>query len=283
MNGFCDLHTHSLYSDGTFPPEALIRLADDLGLDAVALTDHNTIDGLPEFLAAAEKARVEAVPGIEFSSEFEEKELHILALFTTPEQYPRIREWVANFHRCKEESNRALVEALSRAGMVIDYETIRREAKGSINRACIAAAMVEKGYIASIDEGFDGCLAPGNGFYVPPKRPDSVETVAFIHSLGAIPVLAHPFLSLDEAALRRFLTLAKPAGLVGMEVFYPKYSPETTALSAKIAEEFDLEFSGGSDFHGENKPKIRLGTGTGALQVSTEYLRRLKRHLNSDR
>ena len=260
MKGFCDLHTHSLYSDGTLSPKDLICLAESLGLDAVALTDHNTIDGLPEFLAAGEGAQVEAVPGIEFSSEFEEKELHILALFVKPEQYPAIQEWVAIFHRRKEESNRALVDALAAAGMAIDYETLRRESKGSINRACIAAAMVKK-------------------FYVPPKRPNSVETVAFIHSLGAIPVLAHPFLTLDEAALRRFLTLAKAAGLVGMEVFYPKYSPETTALSADIAKEFGLEFSGGSDFHGENKPQIQLGTGKGTLRIPTEILHRLQSHL----
>jgi len=275
---YCDLHTHSYYSDGTYSPAQLIGAAEEMGLGAVALCDHNTVAGLPEFLEAARGKRVEAVPGIEFSTDYGDTELHILGLFIRPEDYPTVTELLEEGKRRKERSNIDLVEALNRAGYCLDYAAIRDKTPGGqVNRAHIAAALTEAGYTASIKEAFRTLLAPSCGFYKPPRRPDALDTVAFIASLGAVPVLAHPFLNLkEETSLRQFLTEATPKGLAGMETMYPLFDGEKTRLAEKIAAEFGLQPSGGSDFHGTNKPDIYLGTGKGSLAVPMSCLQGLK-------
>ena len=274
---FCDLHVHSNYSDGTCDPAELITLAEGAGLSALALCDHNTVAGLPSFLAAAEGSAVEAVPGIEFSTDYRGTELHILGLFIRPEYYAPITAMMADYHRRKEQSNIDLVENLSRAGYAIDYAAIKAStADGFVNRAIIAAALMEKGYVDSIQTAFKTLLKPSHGYYNPPKRPDAYETIRFIKSIGAAAVLAHPFLNLDEASLRVFLPAAKAAGLDGMEVLYSKFDAETTALAGGLAEEFSLLKSGGSDFHGTNKPDIAVGTGRGDLRIPTDWLKNLK-------
>lgn len=270
-----DLHTHTTFSDGTLTPTELVQLAKRLGLSAVALTDHNIVDGLPEFMAAGKAVGIQTVPGVEFSTEYDGVELHILALFVEESAYAPITALLEDYRNRKEQSNRELVAALSRAGMVLDYDRIRTESEGYVNRAVIAAAMTEAGYTASVKEAFRRYLNPEAGFYVPPRRPDALETVTFIKSLGAVAVLAHPFLNLDVQALRAFLPLARERGLDGMEVYYARYTPEQTALSAAIAEEFALLHSGGSDFHGENKPDIALGSGRGDLSVPETLLEAL--------
>ena len=276
MEKLCDLHTHSTYSDGTLTPAQLIALAREKKLSAITLSDHNTVAGLPLFLEAAEGSGVEAVPGIEFSTEYEGTELHILGLFIKPCHYEKINALLRQFLERKETSNRQLVQRLQAAGMDLDYEEIRNQAAGSVNRARIAAKMVEKGYCQSIKQAFSDWLSPKKGYYIPPLRPDAYETIRFIKSLGAVAVLAHPFLSLKEAQLRAFLPEAVAAGLDGMEVYYAAYDKETTALAKQIAAEYGLLESGGSDFHGQNKPDIDLGSGKGDLSIPVELLEKLK-------
>lgn len=271
-----DLHTHSDFSDGTYSPAQLVAQAQALGLSAIALCDHNTVEGLPDFLAAGQGSSVETIPGVEFSTEFEEQELHILALFVHPEDYAPITRKMEDFRLRKERSNEELVAALRKLGMDIDYRQIRENSEGYVNRAIIGAELTRKGYTASVKEAFEKYLSPKWGYYVPPKRLDACETVAFIKSLGAVAVWAHPFLDLDEAGVRRFLPGAVEAGLDGMEVLYPKYSEQTMALAARIAEEFGILPSGGSDFHGENKPDIRLGTGRDNLSIPESFLENLR-------
>lgn len=278
MKKHCDLHTHSLFSDGTCTPAELIRLAEDAGLGAVALCDHNTVAGLPEFLEAAAGSPVEAVPGIEFSTEYEGKELHILGLFIEPEYYSAVQTLLDDALRRKEQSNLDLIERLRNAGISLDYSKIKAEANGTVNRAVIAAQMVRSSYCASVKEAFDRWLSPERGYFVPPKRPDAYEIIRFIKSAGAVAVLAHPFLNLGEQELRCFL--AKAEGLDGMEVHYPLFDPGQTALAAQIAEEFGLLRSGGSDFHGANKPDIRIGAGRGDLEVPMICLEKLRSRKN---
>ena len=274
---FCDLHTHSVYSDGTFTPAELIAGAKETGLAAIALTDHNTVAGLPSFLDAAEGSGVEAVPGVEFSTDYGEIELHILALFVKPEHYSSITELMDDMLRRKEESNIALVAALNGAGYSLDYDEIRgRTPNGQVNRAHIAAELFRLGYVESVQDAFKKLLSPKRGLYLPPKRIGSYEAIRFIRSLGAVAVLAHPFLNLDEAGLRAFLPEAVEAGLDGMETAYSKYSPETTALAQTIAAEFGLKNSGGSDFHGGNKPDISIGKGRGDLAIPIKWLEDLR-------
>lgn len=276
MAAFCDLHIHSNYSDGTMSPAQLISLAQEAGLAAVALCDHNTVQGLPEFLEAARNSTVEAVPGIEFSTEYRGKELHILGLFVEEAHYGAVNDLLNEAMRRKERSNIALVERLKEQGLSLDYRAIKSEtAGGTVNRAVIGAYLVRHGLCESMEEAFDRWLSMECGLYVPPKRPDALETIRFIKSIGAAAVLAHPFLNLEEAELREFL--ARAEGLDGMETFYPRFDDAQTKLACRIAEEFGLLKSGGSDFHGANKPDIRIGVGRGTLEVPLTLLEELKK------
>ena len=276
MEKYCDLHAHSTASDGSLTPTQLLQLAVQSGLSAVVLCDHNTVAGLPEFTRAAEGLPIEAVPGVEFSTEYLGTELHILALYIRPEHYAAINAIVEDFKRRKERSNVTLVEALNKAGIDVDYEAIRAE-HSYVNRAHIAEALTSKGYTGSVKEAFKTYLAPEQGYYIPPKRPDAFEIIRFIKSLGAVAVLAHPFLNLDEAGLRAFLPEAVACGLDAMETMYAKYDPQTTALAKSIAAQYGIAESGGSDFHGSAKPDIALGTGRGDLWISLEVLEVLKK------
>lgn len=277
MEKLCDLHIHSHFSDGTCSPAQLIQLAEKAGLEAVALCDHNSIDGLPAFMEAAKDSCVEAVPGIEFSTEYEGVELHILGLYIEPGHYGRIGLLMQELLERKERSNMELVAALNRAGYDIDFESIKATTpNGFVNRALIAAELTRKGYTESVKEAFHQLLTPERGYYHPPKRPDAYEIIALIKEMGAVAVLAHPFLNMDEEMLRGFLPRAVECGLDGMEVLYPKYDMETTALAKEIACQFGILPSGGSDFHGENKPDIQIGVGRGNLQISMSYLEALR-------
>lgn len=278
MTNLCDLHTHSTYSDGTFAPGELIRRAEELGLGAVALCDHNTVAGLPEFLAAGAESKVETVPGIEFSTDYRDGELHLLALFVKPEHYAAVTEKVEEMLARKEESNLNLIHSLGVAGVKLDYQAIKAGTpNGQVNRAVIAAQMVRKGYCATVKEAFSKWLSPKHGHFVPPKRLDVFEMIEFIRSIGAVSVLAHPFLNLQADALREFLKEAVPRGLDAMETEYSTFSEEQRQLAREIAAEFGLKRSGGSDFHGANKPDIAMGSGRGDLRVPLALLEGLKR------
>ena len=275
MKAYCDLHVHSNCSDGTLTPSQLIAEAERIGLGAIALTDHNTIDGLPEFLTAAAASSVQAVPGIEFSVEYGKTELHILGLFIQPRHYDAVKARTDAYLRGKEESNLALARALNAAGYRIDYEAVKARTAGLPNRAHFAAELISKGYLSSIREGCLTILSPKNGLYTPPPRPDAFETVTFIKSIGAVAVLAHPFLNLKEPDLRVFLEQATPFGLDAMETRYSTFDDTLTQRAITAARDFSLKESGGSDFHGGNKPDISLGTGRGNLAIPMAFLHRL--------
>ena len=269
---FCDLHTHSNFSDGTRSPAQLLDMAQSLGLQALALTDHNTVAGLPEFLAAARERDLEAVPGCEFTTVWEGRELHMLALFIPEAQFGTVAALLEDFKRRKDQSTLDLLAALDAAGYHLDRDAVLARGSGWINRAHIGAELMARGYVPSIQAAFDTLLGQKHGYYKPPMPMEALEAIRFIRSIGAVSVLAHPFLSLDAESLRQFLTEAKPCGLDAMEVYYPKFSAEETEMACALAKEFDLYFSGGSDFHGENKPDIKLGTGRGALCVPYAFL-----------
>ncbi len=277
MKHCCDLHTHSIYSDGTWTPTALIDEAEWIGLSAIALTDHNTVAGLPAFFQAAKGKKVEAIGGVELSTDFEDVELHIVGLFIKEEHFDAIEELVREMKKRKEESNILLVKGLRLAGYDVDFNDIKaRNPSGHINRAHIASALLEKGYVNSISEAFDVLLSKTGGFYTQPKRLDVFETIAFLKKIGCVSVLAHPFQELDEEGVRRFLALAKPCGLDGMETEYSKYSEETVKKAKEIAREFGIKESGGSDFHGDRRKGIEIGVGKGNLRVPTAFLEELR-------
>lgn len=278
MAQFCDLHTHSTFSDGTFSPAEIIAEAERLGLSCVALTDHNTVAGLPAFMEAAKNSPVEAVPGVEISCQYGDTELHLVGLYLPMENLDVITVYLESLNRKKEESNRLLIRNLNQAGYRLNYEEIRQaHPDGTVNRAVIAASMLKKGYVSSINEAFQDILSVKAGFYVPPQRLTFFNAIALLHYVEAVPVLAHPFLNLKtEDVLRECLKEAVPKGLVAMETMYSSYSPETEDAARRIAREFGLLESGGSDFHGATKPHIRLGCGKGTLAVPAAFADTLK-------
>lgn len=277
MTGLCDLHTHSYYSDGCDSPRRILELAERSGLQAIALCDHNSVDGLPEFMEAGKEFDLEAVPGIEFSTDYQGIELHILGLYIRPEHYEAITATMNDLRAEKERSNRELVAALQKHGLGISYDAIRdKTPSGYVNRAHIAAELVNKGYAASFREGYDRYLAQEKGFYVPPRRLNVLDTIRWIKSMGAAAVFAHPLLNLDPDQMQAFLPHAKEAGLDAMEVLYPEYPGSMTSTAACLAEKFDILPSGGSDYHGAHKPGLALGTGYGELAVPMAYLEAIR-------
>ena len=273
---FCDLHTHSTFSDGTDTPTELIKKAEQAGLSAIALTDHNSISGLSEFLSAAKDSKVIAVPGAEFSTEYEGKELHVVGLFIKEEHYQKVREFCDDVRKSKENSNRKLIENLKQAGYFVEYEELESYAQSdNINRAVIAGYLIEKGIVKDRKEAFTILLAKNGGFYVPSKRPSTFDTIQFIKSIGAVAVLAHPFLDLSYEEVEAFLPEAKKYGLDAIETDYSTYDAYVTKCAQMLAVKNNLLFSGGSDYHGKAKTLIRLGVGKGNLNIPLEYYKEL--------
>lgn len=270
----CDLHTHSVFSDGTDTPTDLIRKADLIGLKAIALCDHNTVSGLPEFLSAAKASHVRAIPGVEITAEFEGREIHVVGLFLPEASFGRLSDFLDEIRNSKIAVYEQLYQRLTEAGYRLSYDKIfdaGDSATTNINRVAFANELMRCGYVESIKEAFRTVLSEKKGFYKPGKRADGLEVIKLLSSLSIVSVLAHPFLNLDEHTLRRFLPTAKECGLVAIETRYSLFDEEQTRLSEELAYEFSLLPSGGSDYHGDNKPDISLGIGKGELSVPASF------------
>ncbi|MBP3634522.1 MAG: PHP domain-containing protein [Oscillospiraceae bacterium] len=272
---YCDLHIHSDHSDGTCSPTQIVAMAKQLGL-TVALTDHNTVSGLPEFLRAAREQNVTAVGGTELSTAHGDKELHLLGLFIEPKHYDTIEQVTRHFSLLKEQSNMELVRRLQQAGYAVDYARIEEKyPKGNINRAHVGAELMAQGYVSSVEEAFRTLLDDDLGFYVPSERLQTTYAIQMLRQMGAIPILAHPLQDLTQQELRKILPSLIEAGLLGMEVFHSSYDAKAHELAVQIAEEFALLPSGGSDFHGTVKPTIQLGVGEGHMRIPAKIYENL--------
>lgn len=267
----CDLHCHSNFSDGTLTPTELVKLAEKHGLSALALTDHNTSNGLVEFMEAGQNSDVITVPGCEFTTEWHGKEVHIVGLFFKRKYWNEIEDFMEIPKLAKHNSNLLLIENLNKAGYEITAEEASALSDGDFNRTHIARVLVSKGYLNNISEGFDGILKDGNGFYKPAKRISSMAAINFIKANEATAILAHPLLNLTSNDLLEFLPEAKDAGLDAIETIYTEFDEEMTHVAKELAEEFGLKQSGGSDFHGTTKPGIYLGVGRDNITVSFEF------------
>lgn len=277
-----DLHTHSTFSDGSCSPTELVRLASKIGLSAIALTDHNTISGLEEFKKAGKKYNIETVSGIEFSTETNNEDFHIIALFVKSEYYNSIENFVITAIDNKIKSNKILVNNLNHAGFDISYEQIvNNNGSENFNRVAIAKELKEKGYVQSIKEAFNGLLHEKTGYYIPPKRLDTYETIKFINSIGAVSVWAHPLKDTSFEKLNNlYLPKAKRFGLVAIETMHSSYTEQQTEDATKLAMKYNLLSSGGSDFHGKNKENVLLGTGyENNVCISNSILDCLKEHI----
>lgn len=277
-----DLHTHSTFSDGSCSPTELVRLASKIGLSAIALTDHNTISGLEEFKKAGKKYNIETVSGIEFSTETNNEDFHIIALFVKSEYYNSIENFVITAIDNKIKSNKILVNNLNHAGFDISYEQIvNNNGSENFNRVAIAKELKEKGYVQSIKEAFNGLLHEKTGYYIPPKRLDTYETIKFINSMGAVSIWAHPLKDTSFEKLNNlYLPKAKRFGLVAIETMHSSYTEQQTEDATKLAMKYNLLSSGGSDFHGKNKENVLLGTGyENNVCISNSILDCLKEHI----
>ena len=265
---FCDLHTHSYFSDGTYSPTEIVREAEKIGLSAVALCDHNTVEGIPELLSAGENSSVNTIAGIELSTDYGETELHMLGLFIPTDKLSAVQAYANALLDRKEQSNRDMIARLAQDGYDITFEAVKVSTPtGRFNRSHVACYLMEKGYVSSVKEAFSTLLAKKSPYYVPVRRVDVFDAIGFLRSVGTVPVLAHPFLDLTLEQLVEFLPMAAEAGLAGMEVYHPAHDAERAQKAMELVELHHLLPSGGSDFHGSRKPGIHLGTGEGNLQI----------------
>ena len=280
MSNLCDLHTHSLFSDGTCTPEEIIDSALEKGLSAVALCDHNCVAGLPRFLAAAEGKDICAIPGAEFSVDYNGTELHLLGLFLRESSFAEISRLMGEIAVYKEKSNIELAQRLNDAGIAVDYKLIKgKTLNGNVNRTHFAEEIISMGLAESMAEAFKKYLSEDAGYYKEPKRLTVWEAMNIIKNSGGAAVLAHPFLNLTEEELIEFLPIAKEKGLVGMECYYSEYDEKTTETALSFALKFGLCPSGGSDFHGDKKPSIKLGVGKGNLKIPFEWAEKIKKEI----
>ncbi|MHB9075178.1 MAG: PHP domain-containing protein [Desulfobaccales bacterium] len=256
-----DLHVHSTASDGSYPPAEVVRQAKVGGLTAIALTDHDTVDGLAEAVAAGERLGVEVIPGVEISAQCPGGTMHILGLFIEYHD-GRLDERLAVLKQARIERNPLIIKKLNDLGVHITMARVEEiSGGGQVGRPHIARALMEAGYVKSIQEAFDTYLRMGGKAYVSKFRFPPDQALAMIREAQGIPVLAHPFtLNLGAFALKNRIVELKGLGLAGLEVFYSEHSSEQEALYFKLARELDLLVSGGSDFHGQNKPEITLGS-----------------------
>lgn len=256
-----DLHTHSLASDGTCAPGDVVRLAGEAGLSLVALTDHDTIAGVPEALQAGKTLGVPVLPGIELDTE-SPFELHIVGLGIDIED-GAFQEALRRQRRRRQQRNTIILEKLSAAGM--DLGGYFAESKGVDTRLHIAKALCAAGYARSASDAFARYLNPGMPGYHPARRYTPEEAIALIHDAGGIAVLAHPC-HIRGNPHPLVARLAR-AGLDGLEAYYPASTPGQTALYCSLAAQFGLLVSTGSDFHGDNRPESTLGCAFQDVQV----------------
>ncbi len=276
---YIDLHTHSTCSDGTFTPSELAAHAAEKGLAAFALTDHDTTDGLAEAAAAAAEYGVEFVPGIEFSTEYQGHDIHIVGLDIDPaeeELAAKLRSFRAN-RDVRNEEMLALLRTVG--GFTITMEDLKN-AYGEntvITRAHFGRWLFEHGCVKSISEAFDRYLGDGCPCFVEKKKTRPQTAVRLILGAGGIPVLAHPLLyHLSPEELEQLVRELKGYGLAALEAVYSSNIGMDESNMRRLARKMGLKISGGSDFHGKNKPLLELGSGRGNLKIPYEVLENLR-------
>lgn len=273
-----DLHVHSNCSDGTLSPTELVQLAKQTGLTAFALTDHDNTNGLAEALLAADQLSLEVIPGIEFSTRFMERDIHIVGL--EPDwQSQDFQEQLQLYRQGRNQRNQEVIQKMRSDGIDISCKKMHAlYGKDTIlTRAHFARYLTEHGHVATISDAFQLYLNEGGRYFVPREKITPFEVTKLIRSYHGIPILAHPFqYHFSDQELRELLRQLCQCGLIGIEVYYSTHTKEQTEYLQKLAQEFDLLPSGGSDFHGLNKPDISLGIGKGNLSIPYELLNQLR-------
>lgn len=272
-----DLHVHSNKSDGSYTPAELVNYALEKGLSSFALTDHDTTDGIEEALKAAEGKNIEVIPGIEFSTEYEGQDIHILGLYIDYKS-DFFKRRLTNFVNGRIIRNKEMCRRLTEYGIPVTYEDLTKEFPGCvITRSHYAKYMLNHGYIKSMKEAFDRYIGDHGPCFVPRKKITPMRAVEIILKAGGFPVLAHPLLyHMSSSRLDKLVAILKEMGLQGLEAIYCTYSPSEEREMRALAAKYDLCISGGSDFHGNAKPGLDLAVGYGKLFIPEEILDKIK-------
>lgn len=274
-----DLHTHSTFSDGTFTPLQLVKYAEEKGLKAFALTDHDTTEGIKE--AKSIETNVEVISGVEISTRYDKKEIHIVGLYVN-ENDADLNKQLKYYREKRVTRNFEILEKLNSLGVDITIDDVKESCTGDvISRAHIAKALVSKGFVGSYTEAFDRYLGDNKCAYVPRETLNYEESMELITKAGGVPVLAHPLLyKMSDTNLENMMVKLRQKGLKAVEVYYSTHSNSDTQHIMAMANRVGLIYSGGSDFHGATKPKIDMGTGMGKLAVPYEILEKIRGERN---
>lgn len=274
-----DLHTHSTFSDGTFTPLQLVKYAEEKGLKAFAITDHDTTEGIKE--AKSIETNVEVISGVEISTRYDKKEIHIVGLYVN-ENDADLNKQLKYYREKRVTRNFEILEKLNSLGVDITIDDVKESCTGDvISRAHIAKALVSKGFVGSYTEAFDRYLGDNKCAYVPRETLNYEESMELITKAGGVPVLAHPLLyKMSDTNLENMMVKLRQKGLKAVEVYYSTHSNSDTQHIMAMANRVGLIYSGGSDFHGATKPKIDMGTGMGKLAVPYEILEKIRGERN---
>jgi 3',5'-nucleoside bisphosphate phosphatase len=281
-----DLHIHSTASDGTLSPVAILRLAEKLNLAAIAITDHDTLNGTRDLLEAAGSSPVRVLTGIEISTTPPASygisgSFHILG-YGFRLNDPVLSQTLETLQFARENRNPLIISRLNAMGMDITLEEVNQASgEAQIGRPHIAQLMVKKGFVQTFDEAFDAFLGFNKPAYVDKFRLDCQKAILMITEAGGMPVLAHPYLLKisDNSRMESLVATLKEMGLQGIEAYYPEHSAENVEFYSRIALSHDLAITGGTDFHGTIKPDIQMGCGKGDFFVPySVYELLLKRH-----
>lgn len=277
-----DLHVHSNNSDGTLSPEEVVLYTKSKGLSAIALTDHDTVSGVEEAVKKGEAIGLTVVPGIEFSADYNGKEVHMLGYFMDYKN-PELLEKLNYLVESRTKRNVQILDKLASLGMPLTFEDLG-EGYGPdtvLTRAHFAAALLKKGYIKTRDQAFNKYIGAGKPAYVARERFTTTQCIDMIHNAGGLAVLAHPKLyGFSNSEVTQVIKDLASKGLDGVECIYATHTQNETAHLLQVCKNLNLLPTGGSDFHGDNKPNLDLGSGYGHMQVPYELLEDMKNKLN---
>ncbi|MFC1713342.1 PHP domain-containing protein [Candidatus Poribacteria bacterium] len=265
---YADLHLHTNFSDGTMSPEEVVIEARHVGLDAIAITDHDILDGIEPASLAGKKHGVEVIPGIELSAEYNGEEVHMLG-FYMDWQDRQFREKISEFRDSRRIRAIKMVDKLNELGVEIEYDDVFKQADlNSIGRPHVALALVERGHVATRSEAFQRFLADDGPAYMPKHKLSPAEAIALILDAGGIPVLAHPG-SLQQDIIPELVS----CGLMGLEAFHPQHAMELSDYYCDLARQHHILITGGSDCHGWVKDRLTIGD----VRLPYEHIDALKR------
>ena len=265
---FADLHLHTIFSDGTYTPEELAGRARQLALAAIAVTDHDTVEGCDRMSAACQQAGLEFVPATELTAEFDDNELHLLGYFVDT-QNPRLLAEMAKFQKVRQNRIHEMVARLNQHNIPLQADAVFAIANcRSPGRPHVGRALVMGGFCANLDEAFERFLKKNRPAWVPKFKISALDAIALIHQAGGLAVMAHPGLNRTDKIIPDLVS----AGLDGLECFHTKHTPSTSERYVRLSKEFNLAITGGSDCHGLSKGKPLIGT----VKLPYEYVEKLK-------